>query len=484
MARVARQARPGQLGRGAAKGHDDRCAEGGGDVHGPAVVGQHDAAELEQRHKLPQRGLAGQIEHATAGKPGNLARRPANRRSPRTPARGNSRSVGRRRARRQQSSRRASVWRGRIPRRGSAPAESRMSRRQCRALCSARWTARQLPPAASPAAVISSSAGGVQDWRPTRRPGGGNRGFDGQRACGAVEAAGRRRAVREADQALDFTHRALGASCSDRGAGRSVASEASSARAGRSRCAAESAPARLPAPSGANWAGPARFQSAPRADGAPPTTDSHPGERDDRIEARMVLPQVGELLMREQGEVRIGQGFAEALQRGRGHHRVAQPIDAADEDTCGGGAGLGGSHCLSRVGQASRLPLGPVTSESSAGERLAGAGGTPALPGAGFHRLCTQNQLAGSRRTAASNARFTSPMMAAVERGPAVLVGGNFRARFDAPAGQADAVADARDQRAMVAQRENGGRGGRRAVVPEEGHAQRRRRIGRTAAPA
>src|SRR5438876_6541833 len=34
----------------------------------------------------------------------------------------------------------------------------------------------------------------------------------------------------------------------------------------------------------------------------------------------------------------------------------------------------------------------------------------------GFQRLCTQNQLAGSRRTAASKARLTSSMMSWVER--------------------------------------------------------------------
>ena len=72
MAAVARQTRPGQVRRRAAKGHNDRRAEGGGDVHGPGVVGENDAAELEQRHELPQRGLPGQVEDANAGEPGNL----------------------------------------------------------------------------------------------------------------------------------------------------------------------------------------------------------------------------------------------------------------------------------------------------------------------------------------------------------------------------------------------------------------------------
>ena len=72
MTRIARQPRTGQLRRRAAKGHDDRGPEGGGDVHWPGIVGQHDAAELEQGHKLPQRSLAGQIDNAIACKPGNL----------------------------------------------------------------------------------------------------------------------------------------------------------------------------------------------------------------------------------------------------------------------------------------------------------------------------------------------------------------------------------------------------------------------------
>lgn len=38
------------------------------------------------------------------------------------------------------------------------------------------------------------------------------------------------------------------------------------------------------------------------------------------------------------------------------------------------------------------------------------------LAGAGFQRLWTQNQLAGSWRTACSNARFTSRMIASAER--------------------------------------------------------------------
>ena len=110
------------------------------------------------------------------------------------------------------------------------------------------------------------------------------------------------------------------------------------------------------------------------------------GERDNRVEARMVLPEFSELLVREQGDVRIRQRFTEPLQGRGGHDGVAQPIDAAHQNAAGTGGG-GGKRSRHRPGE-------PY-----------------------FHRLCTQNQLAGSRRTAASNARFTSRMMSAVGRG-------------------------------------------------------------------
>ena len=153
----------------------------------------------------------------------------------------------------------------------------------------------------------------------------------------------------------------------------------------------------------------------------------------------MVLPEVGELLVREQRDVRIGKRFAQALQRGRGHHGVAQPVDAAHQNAAGWPGGGGWSaRCESSSG-----------AQASAAERRHRAGhgefGPGGSAGAGFQRLCTQNQLAGSRRTAASKARLTSRMMAAVGARLAVLVGRDFRARFDAPAGQADAIADGGD---------------------------------------
>jgi hypothetical protein len=72
MTRIAWQARAGQLGRRAAKRHDDRRPEGGGEVHRPGVVGEQEAAELEKGHKLPQGSLPGQIEHAIVCKPGDF----------------------------------------------------------------------------------------------------------------------------------------------------------------------------------------------------------------------------------------------------------------------------------------------------------------------------------------------------------------------------------------------------------------------------
>jgi hypothetical protein len=155
------------------------------------------------------------------------------------------------------------------------------------------------------------------------------------------------------------------------------------------------------------------------------------GECKNRVHAGMLLPQVRQLLVRKQSDVRIRQRFAEALQRWRGHDGVAQPIHAAHKEAApdGLGGGMGTCHWpdfgfwlpgsgSAIVGQASRLPSGLLAPDpSNAGETPGGAGETPALLFAGFHRRCTQNQLAGSRRTAASNARLTSPMMAAVERG-------------------------------------------------------------------
>ena len=55
-------------------------------------------------------------------------------------------------------------------------------------------------------------------------------------------------------------------------------------------------------------------------------------ERDGFIEGRMMPPEVGELFGRQQSDVCVGKPLAQALQRGRGHHGVAEPIDAAHQD--------------------------------------------------------------------------------------------------------------------------------------------------------
>ena len=61
MSRVARQPRPGQFRRRAAKRHDHRRAQRGGDVHRAGVVGEQDAAKFQQRHQFAQRSFAGEV---------------------------------------------------------------------------------------------------------------------------------------------------------------------------------------------------------------------------------------------------------------------------------------------------------------------------------------------------------------------------------------------------------------------------------------
>src|ERR1043166_1200648 len=75
----------------------------------------------------------------------------------------------------------------------------------------------------------------------------------------------------------------------------------------------------------------------------------------------------------------------QALDRSHAHDGITQPVDTSDKNLlpC-----LGGT-------------LHGVCAVSAA----------RALIGAGFHRLCTQNQLAGSRRIASSKSRFTSSMI-------------------------------------------------------------------------
>ena len=48
------------------------------------------------------------------------------------------------------------------------------------------------------------------------------------------------------------------------------------------------------------------------------------------IDAGMVLPQVCELFVAKQRDVRVGQSFAQALERRSGHDRIPEPIHAAD----------------------------------------------------------------------------------------------------------------------------------------------------------
>ena len=198
------------------------------------------------------------------------------------------------------------------------------------------------------------------------------------------------------------------------------------------------------------------------------------------IEARMMLPEVRQLLGREQGEVRIGQRLAEALQRGRGHDGVAEPVDAADEDA----ARLGRRMADGRHRACARSPTRHPRCRRTAPRAGPADGG---LRTAGFEWLPAVVHPEPVGRVAADGG-FEGAVDVAHDggggAGPAILAGGDFGARFDAPAGQADAVADAGEQRAVVAQREDGGRGRGGAVVPEERPAQRACPTGRPADPA
>jgi len=108
-----------------------------------------------------------------------------------------------------------------------------------------------------------------------------------------------------------------------------------------------------------------------------------------------MLPELGELLVSQQGEVRLRLSLAQSEQRGRGHYGIAEPVHATHQDPVGGGA-------ASETG-VERRP------HSSIALAVAGSGNAPAgWRFDRFQRLCTQNQLAGSRRTAASNAWLMS----------------------------------------------------------------------------
>jgi hypothetical protein len=52
-------------------------------------------------------------------------------------------------------------------------------------------------------------------------------------------------------------------------------------------------------------------------------------ESDHFIDEWKSAPKVGELFQREQRDVSLGQRFAEALESGERHDRIAQPIDSA-----------------------------------------------------------------------------------------------------------------------------------------------------------
>ena len=103
------------------------------------------------------------------------------------------------------------------------------------------------------------------------------------------------------------------------------------------------------------------------------------------VHRRMVEPQIAQFFRREQRDVRIGKYFPQPQQRGRGHHGVAQPVRPANQNSR--------SRRQMADGQMGEFTFNP------------------------FQRRWTQNQFAGSRRTAISNARFTSRMMSSVGRG-------------------------------------------------------------------
>ena len=83
------------------------------------------------------------------------------------------------------------------------------------------------------------------------------------------------------------------------------------------------------------------------------------GEGEHFVEVLGAFPKASEFFVREQCEARFGVCLAQSIKGGQGHDGVAQPVDAANENV------LWRAH----------VDLGR-----------------------GFQRLCTQNQLAGSRR--------------------------------------------------------------------------------------
>jgi hypothetical protein len=55
-------------------------------------------------------------------------------------------------------------------------------------------------------------------------------------------------------------------------------------------------------------------------------------EQEHRIDGRVMQPQVGELVRREQRDVGLRVGGSELKERRGGHDRVAQPIDATHDE--------------------------------------------------------------------------------------------------------------------------------------------------------
>src|SRR3989442_2382837 len=111
----------------------------------------------------------------------------------------------------------------------------------------------------------------------------------------------------------------------------------------------------------------------------------------------MIRPQIRELLVNQQRDVRGGIRFTQPQQRGRGHAGVAEPVDPAHENSFEWRI-----HCEWRFSPTAGFSI------SALGTWRLGFG-VFHLPG--FQRLWTQNQFAGSRRMATSKARLTSSMI-------------------------------------------------------------------------
>ena len=81
-----------------------------------------------------------------------------------------------------------------------------------------------------------------------------------------------------------------------------------------------------------------RSVKAARAQSPRNTDDTVPlREGNDLIDGGMPLPQRRQLRRSKQRDVRARQSFAQAQQRRRAHHRVAEPVDAAHQETFGSG---------------------------------------------------------------------------------------------------------------------------------------------------